>query len=96
MMKHSITLQGLLKNKPTVKRGSLRSGITQQYVCHGFCKNPLDKDIGEYAYNPGVEETERVILTEGTNNIVRDIEEKGHCHYECSKSAKMCQLHQFC
>jgi hypothetical protein len=69
-------LQGLLKNKPTVKRGSTRSGVTQQYVCYGSRKNPEDTFIGPYAFNPGVEETERVNLSEGTNNIVHDIKER--------------------
>ena len=39
-----IALQGMLKNKPSVIRGALRNGVTQQYVCHGFRKNPLDRD----------------------------------------------------
>jgi hypothetical protein len=60
-MMYDIAMQGMLNNKPSVIRGSLRNGMTPQYaVCHGFRKNPLDRDIGEYAFNDGVSEWENI------------------------------------
>ena len=42
-------LKGMLKNKPNVVRSKKRNGNTvtpQRYVCEGYRKNPLDKNIG--------------------------------------------------
>jgi hypothetical protein len=44
---YDASLKGMLMTKPNVIRGSLRNGLEEQYVCHGYCKNPLDCDIGE-------------------------------------------------
>jgi hypothetical protein len=72
-----IAMQGMLNNKPSVIRGSLQNGMTPQYVFHGFRKNPLERDIGEYAFNDGVSEWEKHQMKEGLNNLVGDIEKRG-------------------
>jgi hypothetical protein len=74
MERYNESLEGLLRNKPTVKRGPLRNGVTIQYVCYGIRKNPLDPGFGEYAYKSGVGETEKQFISAGINNLVRDIE----------------------
>jgi hypothetical protein len=61
MNKFNAAMQGLLENKPSVIRGSLQNGVTQQYVCHGYQKNPWDKDVSEYAFSPGVSDIEKKI-----------------------------------
>ena len=77
---YNTALKGMLQNKPSVIRGSLRNGVTttpQEYVCLGYRKNPLDREIGEYAWNAGVSETTKLEITDGINNLVGEIEKRG-------------------
>jgi hypothetical protein len=64
----------MLKNKPGVKRGALRKGVTRQYVCHGWRKNMKDKEVNVYAYKPGVDENTKNNITDDINALVGDIE----------------------
>ena len=74
MERYNECLEGLLRNKPTVKCGPLRNGVTLKYVCHGICKNPKDQGFGKYAYKSGVDETEKQYINDGIDDLVRDIE----------------------
>jgi hypothetical protein len=76
MLIYEAALKGMLMNKPNVIRGSLRNGLVQQYVCHGYRKNPLDCVIGEYAFNAGVSETEQNSIKRGISLLVGEMEEK--------------------
>jgi hypothetical protein len=76
MLIYDAALKGMLMNKPNVIRGSLRNGLVQQYVCHGYRKNPLDCVIGEYAFNAGVSETEQNSIKRGISLLVGEMEEK--------------------
>lgn len=40
----------LLKSKNDVKRSASRSGVSDRYVSFGYRKNPLDNQVGEYAF----------------------------------------------
>ena len=85
MEKYNKSLEGLLKNKPSVLRGSARKGVMQQqYVCHGFRKNPLNKEIGEYAYKRGVNESTKKEISEDINNLVGEIESRAISEMEAA------------
>jgi hypothetical protein len=71
-----INLHGMLEHKPNVFRGTLCNGLTQRYVCHGYRKNPLDMDIGEYAFNAGVSDTDKEFIKKGINELVGEIEKR--------------------
>jgi hypothetical protein len=64
MERYNEAMKGMLKNKPGVKRGALRKGVTRQYVCHGWRKNMKDKEVSVYAYKPGVDETTQDNITD--------------------------------
>ena len=66
----------MLKHKPSVDRGLLRNGVTQHYVCHGYRKNPLDTDIGEYTFNAGVSVTDQNTIKKGINQLIGGIEQR--------------------
>jgi hypothetical protein len=74
MERYNEAMKGLLKNKPGVKRGALRKGVTRQYVCHGWRKNMKDKEVSVYAYKPGVDETTKKNIIDDINALVGDIE----------------------
>lgn len=73
---YDLALQGMLENKPNVIRGTLRNGVSPHYVCHGFRKNPLDREIGEYTYNAGVSEWKKLEINQEINNLVGEVERK--------------------
>jgi hypothetical protein len=88
-------LQGLLKNKPSVIRGSKRNGVTQQYVCHGFRKNPEDRDISEYAFSAGVSDIDKRIISEGVKDLVGAIERPAIAELMAANLGKCAGLHDF-
>jgi hypothetical protein len=73
---YDASLKGLLMTKPNVLRGSLRNGLEEQYVCHGYRKNPLDCGFGEYTFNEGVSETVQYSINRGISQLVGEMEEK--------------------
>jgi hypothetical protein len=73
---YDASLKGMLMSKPNVIRGSLRNGLEEQYICHGYRKNPLDCDIGEYTFNAGVSETVQYSIKRGISQLVGEMEEK--------------------
>ena len=77
MLIYDASLKGMLENKPSVIRGDLQNGVSHRYVCAGYRKNPLDRDIGEYKFKPGVSETVQWEIKQGINNLVEEIEKKG-------------------
>ena len=74
MLIYDASLKGMLQYKPSIIRGTMRNGVTHHYVCHGQRKNPLDTDLGEYAFNEGVPEATQMELKKGVNQLVADIE----------------------
>ena len=76
MLIYNAALQGMLKNKPSVIRGSLRTGVTREYVCHGYGKNPKDRKIDEYAFKDGVSNLEKQNIKDEINKLVGDIESR--------------------
>jgi hypothetical protein len=73
---YDASLKGLLMTKPNVLRGSMRNGLEEQYVCHGYRKNPLDCGFGEYTFNEGVSETVQNSINRGISQLVGEMEEK--------------------
>jgi hypothetical protein len=73
---YDASLKGLLMTKPNVLRGSMRNGLEEQYVCHGYRKNPLDSGFGEYTFNEGVSETIKYSISRGISKLVGEMEEK--------------------
>jgi hypothetical protein len=73
---YNASLKGMMTTKPNVIHGSLRNGLEEQYVCHGYRKNPLDCDIGEYTFNAGVSETVQYSIKRGISQLVGEMEEK--------------------
>jgi hypothetical protein len=73
---YDASLKGMLMTKPNVIRGALRNGLEEQYVCHGYRKNPLDRDIGEYSFNHGVSDDVKESLKEGVNLLVGEMEKR--------------------
>ena len=59
MLIYIAALRGMLKNKPSVIRGTLRNGVTDEYVCHGYRKNPKGRNNGEYAFKNDVSDLEK-------------------------------------
>ena len=76
MLIFDIALHDMLQHKPSVNRGSSRNGVTQHYVCHGYRKNPLDTDIGKYAFNAGVSDTDKHKIKKGINQLIEEIEQR--------------------
>jgi hypothetical protein len=74
---YEAALQGMLLTKPNVVRGSKRNGVVKQYVCHGYRKNPKDRDIGEYEFNKGTSEETKQEIKDGVNLLVQDMEQRG-------------------
>lgn len=95
MKNFNAALQGLLKNKPSVIRGSLRNGVTRQYVCHGFRKNPSDRDIGEYAFSAGVSDFEKQVISEGIKDLVGAIESRAIAELMAANLGKCAGLNDF-
>jgi hypothetical protein len=73
---YDASLKGMLMTKPNVICGSLRNGLEEQYVCHGYCKNPLDCGFGEYTFNKGVSETVQYSINRGISQLVGEMEER--------------------
>jgi hypothetical protein len=73
---YDASLKGMLMTKPNVLRGSLRNGLEEQYVCHGYRKNPLDCGFGEYTFNEGVSDTIKNSINRGISQLVGEMEEK--------------------
>jgi hypothetical protein len=48
------TFSTVLKKKPCAKRGKTKVADYKHYVCAGFRKDPLGKDVSKYAYKPTV------------------------------------------
>ena len=76
MKKHHKLLEDLLVKMPNVKRGGMRSGVESKYVCVGSRKNPLDCELGQYAFKPGVSETDKLAIKEGIMDLVNTLESK--------------------
>jgi hypothetical protein len=95
MNKFNDAMQGLLKNKPSVIRGALRNGVTQHYVCHGYRKNPWDKDVSEYAFSPGVSDIEKKIISEGIKDLVRAIEIRAIAELKAANLGKCAGLNAY-
>jgi hypothetical protein len=73
---YDASLKGLLMTKPNVLRGAMRNGLEEQYVCHGYRKNPLDCGFGQYTFNEGVSETIKYSISRGISQLVGEMEEK--------------------
>jgi hypothetical protein len=74
---YEAALQGMLLTKPNVVRGLKRNGVVKQYVCHGYRKNPKDRDIGEYEFSKGTSEERKQEIKDGVNKLVQDMEQRG-------------------
>ena len=53
-------------------------------MCHGFRKNPLNKEIGEYAYKRGVDKATKNKYNEIINNLVGELESRGNAEMEAA------------
>jgi hypothetical protein len=76
MAEYNEALEGLLKNKNSVIRGTSRKGVTAHYVCAGYRKNPENKEISQYTYKLGVDEATKTRYNTIINNLVGELESR--------------------
>lgn len=74
MNNHRVFLKKLLDTMPNVNRGEVRCGVTRRYVCFGLRKNPLDRQLGEYAFKQGVSDADKETIKKGIRDLVKVVE----------------------
>ena len=82
---NQLILEKLLETMPTVKRGGMRTGVESKYICSGWRKNPLDRELGEYTFQAHVGEEEQHEVKRGVIDLVKTIESRSLCELKRSR-----------